>query len=274
VESVTYFIQSPEGGPIKIGVSSTPRRRLKQLQTGSPVPLEIVGLIDGNVEDELHRQFAQCRKHGEWFDPTPELISYIQQKSGVSVNGSSLKMKQNPTKVTHAIKRSLGTDWFDQVHENNDDLYDWFLGGIPWDYDSIWSGDDEDEELSDDEIRELEKYSDEPCSEYDCAGSAFHVITGESFFSSVGVNVDAGYVGFICGPCNSRRRFNLLRALADVAGDFDNISDRWFLFATFWDGTKQIGINLLNLYITEGRDNQHLFDVNTLARSSAIVTEV
>lgn len=75
-----YFIQSVAGGPIKIGCSDAPEARLSQLQTGSPFKLEIVGVVpDGGrkLEGELHKKFAGSRSHGEWFFPTPELVTYV-----------------------------------------------------------------------------------------------------------------------------------------------------------------------------------------------------
>lgn len=70
-----YFIRSA-GKPrrIKIGKSKDPKARMRELQTGSPYPLDIVGTIrcrDGNhatrLEKELHRYFAEYRMGGEWF---------------------------------------------------------------------------------------------------------------------------------------------------------------------------------------------------------------
>jgi hypothetical protein len=70
-----YFIRSA-GKPtrVKIGKSRDPKARLKELQTGSPYPLDILGTIKcrdqshaDRLEKELHRYFATYRKNGEWF---------------------------------------------------------------------------------------------------------------------------------------------------------------------------------------------------------------
>jgi hypothetical protein len=65
-----YFIK-PVGmdGPIKIGLSSDPGRRLREFGTWSPIPLEIIGTIPGTWADEqyLHECFAGDHLHGEWF---------------------------------------------------------------------------------------------------------------------------------------------------------------------------------------------------------------
>jgi hypothetical protein len=79
-----YFIQGIEGGPIKIGVARDPRDRLVSIQLMSPVRLQILGVIRGAGqpgEHRLHEQFAEHRLHGEWFQPAPELIHYIQENA-------------------------------------------------------------------------------------------------------------------------------------------------------------------------------------------------
>jgi transposase-like protein len=77
---LVYFMRRADGvGPIKIGCSAWPERRLSALQIWSPHPLEIVASCQGAFADErrLHRQFADCRLHGEWFEATPELLATI-----------------------------------------------------------------------------------------------------------------------------------------------------------------------------------------------------
>ncbi len=81
-----YFIAPVDGGRIKIGIASNVAARLANLQTGSPVPLRVIGIIRGvalAVEAELHVRFASCRCHGEWFEPTPELLAYIAEHAEV-----------------------------------------------------------------------------------------------------------------------------------------------------------------------------------------------
>jgi hypothetical protein len=68
-----------EYGPIKIGVSSDPRARLKQVQTGSPHEVWIMGVWPDcpYTEEEIHQMFAHYRMHGEWFRPEQDLIDLI-----------------------------------------------------------------------------------------------------------------------------------------------------------------------------------------------------
>lgn len=77
-----YFIK-PVGldGPIKIGCSAEPEKRLKVLGTWSPFPLEIMGKAPGGHSDEnfLHRRFADLHTHREWFLSSPLLRETIRR---------------------------------------------------------------------------------------------------------------------------------------------------------------------------------------------------
>jgi integrase len=78
----TYFIQSLDGGLIKIGYTEQePETRLMNLQTGSPQKLQIIGLTVGNRERELHSIFKHLWSHGEWFHPANELLDYIREEA-------------------------------------------------------------------------------------------------------------------------------------------------------------------------------------------------
>jgi hypothetical protein len=68
-----YFIAGPVADDgsrmVKVGVSSSPERRLDQLRTGSAWPLEIIGIIrgHGNEERAWHERLGAYRREGEWF---------------------------------------------------------------------------------------------------------------------------------------------------------------------------------------------------------------
>ena len=78
--SLVYFIK-PVGidGPIKIGCSHVPERRLLELSAWSPWPLELIGAIKGTSRDEanFHSRFKDCHSHREWFHSTPLLQATI-----------------------------------------------------------------------------------------------------------------------------------------------------------------------------------------------------
>lgn len=69
-----YVIGAITDGPVKLGISVDPERRLHQLQTGhherlrlfhaEPVPRDKARLF----ERLLHRDIGYKRSHGEWFN--------------------------------------------------------------------------------------------------------------------------------------------------------------------------------------------------------------
>lgn len=83
---MVYFLQSPKGGPIKIGHSIQVYHRLKtHCRNGGGEFLNLLLLIEGGEarERELHEQFKHLRlpivSHGvgEWFTPGPDLFHWI-----------------------------------------------------------------------------------------------------------------------------------------------------------------------------------------------------
>jgi len=80
---MVYFIQQGENGPIKIGTANDPKKRLKELQTGNPSRLYLLGMVRGSTEREhhLHKRLTehQTREKGEWFDPTDEVFAVIEE---------------------------------------------------------------------------------------------------------------------------------------------------------------------------------------------------
>lgn len=83
-----YFIYQLSKGPnaLKIGRSGNRDARLKQLQTGNPNELLIVGWIEADddavLERSLHIQFADFRRMGEWFEIEPAHIQSVIQRAG------------------------------------------------------------------------------------------------------------------------------------------------------------------------------------------------
>lgn len=65
-----YALSQPGATLVKIGHAGDLRARVRGLMAGSPVPLVLRGHWDGDTgtEARLHRHFAACRRHGEWFD--------------------------------------------------------------------------------------------------------------------------------------------------------------------------------------------------------------
>ena len=78
--SVVYFIQS--GMYVKVGVCAADRvhGRLRELQTGNPCALSLLGTIPGDAVEEarVHRSLADWHARGEWFHLTGELRRIIR----------------------------------------------------------------------------------------------------------------------------------------------------------------------------------------------------
>ena len=84
-----YIIKNPLNETIKIGVAQNVEKRLKQLQTGAGIELELVyqSLICSNafsIEKDIHSAFEKYRTFGEWFKLSPEqVIAFVEQQTFV-----------------------------------------------------------------------------------------------------------------------------------------------------------------------------------------------
>lgn len=75
-----YFVRRGSDGAIKIGITTDLRRRIAGLrsQHGS---MTVLATVEGarTREKLAHLVFADVRLDGEFFQPTPELLSFIEQ---------------------------------------------------------------------------------------------------------------------------------------------------------------------------------------------------
>ena len=83
-----YFIGC-NNGYIKIGFASDLKRRLSELQTGSPYKLEVIAVFPGTTEHEtkIHRKLKSVRHRGEWFHPhwsITDLIKAFEAANNIS----------------------------------------------------------------------------------------------------------------------------------------------------------------------------------------------
>lgn len=82
-----YFLQSVDGGPIKIGTTVTFSARLVAHQAQKATKFNVLGVMDGGraFEKELHERFAHLRikqnRRLEWFHPAEELLAFIAEKA-------------------------------------------------------------------------------------------------------------------------------------------------------------------------------------------------
>jgi hypothetical protein len=79
--SSVYFADA--SGQMKIGWSKKVGARIAQLQTGSAVPIKLLGTMAGGraLERRLHDQFAHLRLSGEWFVAAPELLDFVAREA-------------------------------------------------------------------------------------------------------------------------------------------------------------------------------------------------
>lgn len=86
--SLVYFMRRADGvGPVKIGCTKFPVQRLAAQQLWSPEPLEIVASAEGSFKDEarLHREYADYRLHGEWFEASRPVLALLARVNATGV---------------------------------------------------------------------------------------------------------------------------------------------------------------------------------------------
>ena len=78
-----YFIVNYQERKVKIGYSTKPEQRLKQLLTGNDGKLELAKVVPGTVKDErkYQRVFCHSKIRREWFKITPEIEEFINRKA-------------------------------------------------------------------------------------------------------------------------------------------------------------------------------------------------
>lgn len=76
-KSYVYFVRS--GNAIKIGISYSPKKRLRGIATDNHGELKLLLAMPGNAARErgLHKKFKKHRIRGEWFNLVPEITKYI-----------------------------------------------------------------------------------------------------------------------------------------------------------------------------------------------------
>ena len=116
--SLIYLIQMGDTQYYKIGITKDINRRIRDLQTGNPLPLTVVTTIeiDTNpkqsrefsafIESRLHALFEYCRASGEWF-------KFVMQEEEDLKKWGRTKKIENENDFLEFIKMT-----FD--YENND----------------------------------------------------------------------------------------------------------------------------------------------------------
>lgn len=102
--SAIYFIGSRDDPQslVKIGYTrGDVNDRLKALQTGSPVLLEVLLSIPGTMRDEqdLHVRFRRHRVHGEWFRFGPEIAEFVLEVEGEPLRRDLVRAANDPDRL-------------------------------------------------------------------------------------------------------------------------------------------------------------------------------
>ena len=85
-QGVIYFVEAIGMGLVKIGWSSKPVPRIRQINSTSPVDTRVLGLSVGTPSEEsyLHRAFKDTHHRFEWFHFSSQLRLYIERNAVVT----------------------------------------------------------------------------------------------------------------------------------------------------------------------------------------------
>lgn len=90
VGKIHVYLIRASNGVVKIGKTRNLAQRLKDLNTASPLDLELLGSVyyalGDQLELELHAQYADKRIKGEWFDLNEDDIEAIKYKFDGLIN--------------------------------------------------------------------------------------------------------------------------------------------------------------------------------------------
>lgn len=111
-----YFIQATSG-PIKIGFSARPKRRLMELQTMHFETLTLRGVLAGSLLDEqrMHHQLQASRIRGEWYRPTVDVLARMNTAHPLPPDTRSRRSPRLPSpeaeelaSIERAARRNTG----------------------------------------------------------------------------------------------------------------------------------------------------------------------
>jgi len=112
-----YFIQSGFG-PIKIGFTDQEvYARIADLQTGSPYPLRLLGIMEGTLgtEKAIHEHLSESNLNNEWFMPTEQVIMFINKYAFDKLDkfissGDVLQLKEYLAKCNSAAEERFNNE--------------------------------------------------------------------------------------------------------------------------------------------------------------------
>ncbi len=92
-KSYVYFLQSGLDKRIKIGKANNVEQRVKSINGMNPHEVVLLASIEcqsgrkaRQLEMRLHERFREYQTNGEWFEPTADLLAFID---GITIGGSN-----------------------------------------------------------------------------------------------------------------------------------------------------------------------------------------
>ena len=99
-----YFIRGKDSGNIKIGYSINPEKRQSNLQTAHYEELELIGFMNGTLDDEtrIHQMFAAYNIRGEWYRSSDEILDFIETNTTKPQTNVVAFLGNNEYRITFA----------------------------------------------------------------------------------------------------------------------------------------------------------------------------
>lgn len=96
IDAYIYFIQIKDG-PIKIGRSKDPYKRLIELQVACPYELQLLYFFPGGAKSEhaTRHVLIENKIRGEWFWPTERVFREIESEKSISKKGNWFMEKRD-----------------------------------------------------------------------------------------------------------------------------------------------------------------------------------
>ncbi len=108
-----YFVSQGERGPIKIGFAKDVDKRVRALQTASPVPLKVLAVVEGDsaIEKRFHRLLEAHRLMGEWFERSAPVVDVVENVERVLADIHREIEEESSDEKKWASRGEAARDW-------------------------------------------------------------------------------------------------------------------------------------------------------------------
>lgn len=110
-DPIIYYVGARDVRRVKIGTTTDLRRRMERLGAQAIDRLEILATEPGGRAEERQRHvlFARFRRHGEWFEWSPEIQAWVDIV--LLANEREESTAPHERFVSHLAEFSLGHAW-------------------------------------------------------------------------------------------------------------------------------------------------------------------